>query len=203
MFSKRLFIPMTGLLALILFTLALPGCQKDQLAPQQPSDDLSLTFRGGSACENGVKLLQMGYQIDTISSVGSNKFIQLLNNSIEEEFQDLNNTSSDNLLGFTATGGNINWGPNYIGIANPGPGPDPSAPQWINGSEALSIKLGNSASLAGWKMMAAGIWVTLEPGATVSLQMRNNGSNVQPAVTRTNTTAANKREHITLSLLSF
>lgn len=195
MFSKRLFIPSTVLLAAALFALTLPGCQKDQLTTQETTDDLSLTFRGGSACENGVKLLQMGYQAQEINQ-GEDKFVELLNNGNREDFQDLNNTSSSNLLEFTPINGTINWGSNFIGITNPGP----SAPNWINGTEALSIKLGTSASLAGWKMMAAGIWVTLAPGATVSVQMRNNGADVQPAVTRSNTGTVNKREHITLSL---
>ncbi len=199
MFSKRLFIPTTVLLAAALFTLTLPGCQKDQLTTQETTDDLSLTFRGGSACENGVKLLRMAYRAMEINP-GENHFVELLNNGNREEFQDLNNTSSNNLLEFTAINGTINWGPingNSIGIIGSGPSP---VSGWINGNEALRIKVGTSASLAGWKMMAAGIWVTLQPGATVSVQMRNNGANVQPAVTRTNTTAAEKREHITLSL---
>lgn len=185
------------MLAAALLALALPGCQKDQLTTQETTDDLSLTFRGGSACENGVKLLQMAYQSNNIDTIRGNKFVELFSNGIQEEFQNLNTLGSNNLLEFTAINGTITWGSNFIGIASGGA---TSVPNWINGSEVLYIKLGTSANLAGWKMMAAGIWVTLQPGATVSVQMRNNGANVQPAVTRTNTTAANKREHITLSL---
>lgn len=185
------------MLVAALFALTLPGCQKDQLTTQETSDDFALTFRGSGACDNGVKLLQMAYQSSNIDPVRGNKFVELFDNGLQEEYQNLNTLGSNNLLEFTALGGTITWGSNFIGIASGG---GTSVPNWINGAEALRIKLGTSAKLADWKMMAAGIWVTLQPGATVSVQMRNNGANVQSAVTRTNTTAANKREHITLSL---
>lgn len=179
MYSTRYFFPTTALLTLALFALTITGCKKDFTEPIDETTNQSLQFNALGGCENGAKLLQMAYQANPVFPVGFEKFVQLLNNTAQEEIQDLSNTSSNNLLVFLADNGFINWGSNFIGVSG-GQG----FSNWVNGTEKLRIKLGTSSNISGWKMICAGIWINSQSGTTVNVQIRRNGLNVQPPVVR-------------------
>lgn len=200
MFTKRLFLPMTGLLALALFAISLNGCQKETLNPAD-ENEMALNFRGGNACDQGVRLLQMMYRSQT-----DNRHIKLYNQNF---FSDLADTvgsiqtqnlspyddASASLLKFSANNGTVSWGSNTIGVAGT------TAPAaWINNDEQLRIKLSDALLADGWNILSAGIWVRVAPGATVRVRMRKNGSYVQNPITRTNTGAGNLETHINLSV---
>jgi hypothetical protein len=193
MTMKRLFSPITGLMAIALFALSLGGCQKEDANTILNAEDNTIEQRT-ALCQNGIKLVRMSYY----SGGGNvNQMVDLLNNGTLEAQQSLkpNEQPSNSLLDFVPTDGVLNFNPNFIAIDGDGGG---GQQQWINGAEKISIKLGVAAAIAGWKMRCAGFWIETDGAATISVQMKRNGANQQPPLVKKYTGAT--LGHINLSL---
>lgn len=194
--SRTLHFTLTGLMAMLLIGFSLAGCQKEEAAePELYTDsyDDEITFRESSACDAGVKLLQMRLK-------ASNRYVMLMNNGVTELTQTLPNPNgtfvNSDLIQFYSNVGTVNVEQSTLGVDNSENG---QPERWINDGEKLYLKVGTAAEIAGWKFMAAGIWIEAQPNSTINIQMRKNGANVQPPFKKTYTGAANSREHVLLS----